>query len=73
MCDKKNYNYKFVYYFILQMRFLDCREGGKIPSPSILDVGVKSALNFSGFDEAMFFKRGGVYKWSKKDIIFDDW
>lgn len=62
-------------YLILDeyMRFLDCRRGGKAPSPSILDVGVESALNFSGFDEAMFLKRGGIYKWSKKDIIFDDW
>lgn len=47
------------------MRFLDCREGSKIPSKSILDVGVPNALYFSGFDEAMFKKRGGVYKWSK--------
>nr|XP_022918330.1 radical S-adenosyl methionine domain-containing protein 2-like [Onthophagus taurus] len=55
-------------YLILDeyMRFLDCREGAKIPSKSILDIGVKNALKFSGFDEAMFKKRGGVYKWSKE-------
>nr|CAD7460562.1 unnamed protein product [Timema tahoe] len=48
-------------YLILDeyMRFLDCREGSKKPSPSILDVGVANALDSSGFDEAMFRKRGG--------------
>lgn len=53
-------------YMFFQMRFLDCRRGSKIPSKSILDVGVKNALKFSGFDEVMFKKRGGIYKWSKK-------
>lgn len=48
------------------MRFLDCTSGSKIPSKSILDIGVANALKFSGFDEAMFKKRGGVYKWSKQ-------
>lgn len=54
-------------YLILDeyMRFLDCQNGSKIPSKSILDVGVDNALQFSGFDEAMFKKRGGIYKWSK--------
>ncbi|XP_063713389.1 S-adenosylmethionine-dependent nucleotide dehydratase RSAD2-like [Symsagittifera roscoffensis] len=56
-------------YFILDefMRFLDNTSGCKKPSPSILDVGVKEALKFSGFDEQMFFKRGGKYNWSKSD------
>ncbi|XP_017774609.1 PREDICTED: radical S-adenosyl methionine domain-containing protein 2-like [Nicrophorus vespilloides] len=56
-------------YLILDeyMRFLDCTRGGKEPSKSILDVGVNNALKFSGFDEAMFKKRGGFYKWSKAD------
>lgn len=49
------------------MRFLDCTGGSKEPSKSVLDVGVPNALRFSGFDEAMFKKRGGVYKWSKLD------
>lgn len=49
------------------MRFLDCTRGSKEPSKSLLDVGVSNALRFSGFDEAMFRKRGGVYKWSKLD------
>ncbi|XP_060081106.1 S-adenosylmethionine-dependent nucleotide dehydratase RSAD2-like isoform X2 [Ylistrum balloti] len=57
-------------YLILDeyMRFLDCTRGGKDPSKSILDVGVADALMFSGFDESMFFKRGGKYKWSKADM-----
>ncbi|XP_066246783.1 S-adenosylmethionine-dependent nucleotide dehydratase RSAD2-like [Euwallacea similis] len=55
-------------YLILDeyMRFLDCQNGWKIPSKSILDVGVEEALKFSGFDEEMFKKRGGIYKWSKE-------
>ncbi|KAL1490086.1 hypothetical protein ABEB36_012829 [Hypothenemus hampei] len=55
-------------YLILDeyMRFLDCRKGSKIPSKSILDVGVTEALKFSGFDDAMFKKRGGIYKWTKE-------
>ncbi|CAG9764160.1 unnamed protein product [Ceutorhynchus assimilis] len=55
-------------YLILDeyMRFLDCQGGSKEPSKSILDVGVENALRFSGFDEAMFKKRGGFYKWSKE-------
>ncbi|XP_013870001.1 S-adenosylmethionine-dependent nucleotide dehydratase RSAD2 isoform X2 [Austrofundulus limnaeus] len=57
-------------YLILDeyMRFLDCREGRKDPSRSILDVGVKEAILFSGFDEKMFLKRGGKYVWSKADM-----
>ncbi|XP_072134581.1 S-adenosylmethionine-dependent nucleotide dehydratase RSAD2 [Mobula birostris] len=57
-------------YLILDeyMRFLDCTQGRKDPSKSILDVGVENAIKFSGFDEKMFFKRGGKYKWSKADM-----
>lgn len=50
------------------MRFLDCRQGRKDPSKSILDVGVREAILFSGFDEKMFLKRGGKYVWSKADM-----
>lgn len=53
------------------MRFLDCRGGAKVPSPSLLDVGVHNALDKSGFDEIMFRKRGGVYNWSKKDMLME--
>ncbi|XP_036398484.1 radical S-adenosyl methionine domain-containing protein 2 [Megalops cyprinoides] len=57
-------------YLILDeyMRFLDCTEGRKDPSKSILDVGVENAIQFSGFDEKMFLKRGGKYTWSKADM-----
>ncbi|XP_078601428.1 S-adenosylmethionine-dependent nucleotide dehydratase RSAD2-like [Branchiostoma floridae x Branchiostoma japonicum] len=60
-------------YLILDeyMRFLDCRNGRKEPSRSLLDVGVKGAIQFSGFDEKMFFKRGGKYTWSKADLQLD--
>ncbi|CAF1372093.1 unnamed protein product [Didymodactylos carnosus] len=61
-------------YLILdeRMRFLDCRYGRKDPSPSILDVGVEAALNRSGFDEKMFFERGGKYEWTK-NVDVNDW
>nr|XP_056712534.1 S-adenosylmethionine-dependent nucleotide dehydratase RSAD2 [Euleptes europaea] len=57
-------------YLILDeyMRFLNCKNGRKEPSRSILDVGVENAIQFSGFDENMFFKRGGKYVWSKADM-----
>lgn len=57
-------------YLILdeRMRFLDCVDGRKTPSPSLLDVGVEAAIQASGFDEAMFFQRGGKYVWSKSDM-----
>ncbi|KAM9315356.1 S-adenosylmethionine-dependent nucleotide dehydratase RSAD2 [Gastrophryne carolinensis] len=60
-------------YLILDeyMRFLDCRNGRKDPSKSILDVGVENAVRFSGFDEKMFLKRGGKYVWSKADLKLD--
>lgn len=47
------------------MRFLDCTGGQKKPSASLLDVGVQEAIKFSGFDEKMFFERGGKYTWTK--------
>lgn len=60
-----------------RMRFLDCRNGDKRPSESILDVGVENALKFSGFDEKAFLKRGGVYEWSKSNLLqtvdISDW
>ncbi|XP_001510936.1 radical S-adenosyl methionine domain-containing protein 2 [Ornithorhynchus anatinus] len=57
-------------YLILDeyMRFLNCRNGRKEPSRSILDVGVQEAIKFSGFDEKMFLKRGGKYVWSKAEL-----
>lgn len=60
-------------YLILDeyMRFLNCTNGRKDPSKSILDVGVEAAIKFSGFDEKMFLKRGGKYVWSKADLKLD--
>ena len=62
---------KFINVLLVQMRFLDCRSGAKIPSKSVLDVGVENAINASGFDEKMFFRRGGKYTWSKADMDFN--
>lgn len=57
-------------YLILDeyMRFLNCRNGKKEPSASLLDVGVQRALCGSGFDEQAFLDRGGVYVWSKHQL-----
>ncbi len=49
-----------------ELRFLDCSGGGKVPSESILQVGVERALQQSGFDLQMFEKRGGVYNWTRE-------
>jgi len=48
-----------------ELRFLDCSENGKIPSQSILEVGVERALSQAGFDDAMFQKRGGIFEWTR--------
>lgn len=57
-----------------EMRFLDCSNGGKIPSESILKVGVEKALSQAGFDFEKFQERGGIYDWSREretDLISD--
>ena len=51
-----------------EMRFLNCQNGGKAPSESILEVGVENALNESGFDRSAFEERGGRFHW-KRNII----
>lgn len=48
-----------------ELRFLDCSDNGKIPSQSILEVGVDRALAQAGFDEEMFQKRGGIFEWTR--------
>ncbi|KAI0317324.1 hypothetical protein OF83DRAFT_1058879 [Amylostereum chailletii] len=48
------------------MRFLDCRDGGKSPGRSLLDVGVDEALKGAGFDEQAFVARGGIFDWSRR-------
>lgn len=54
-------------YLILdeKMCFLNCTQGRKDPSASILDVDVSAALAEAGFDEHMFRQRDGQYEWSK--------
>ena len=47
------------------MCFLDCSGGGKVPSESILKVGVLPALAQAGFDAEMFYKRGGIFDWKR--------
>ncbi|KAI9566611.1 radical SAM enzyme [Boletus coccyginus] len=49
-----------------RMSFLDCRDGGKKPGRSILDVGVETALLDSGFDEKTFLDRGGIFEWTRE-------
>ena len=49
-----------------ELRFLDCSSGGKIPSESILKVGVGRALEQAGFDHEMFKQRGGIYDWERE-------
>eukprot|EP00586_Coscinodiscus_wailesii_P015748 CAMPEP_0172502242 /NCGR_PEP_ID=MMETSP1066-20121228/158109_1 /TAXON_ID=671091 /ORGANISM="Coscinodiscus wailesii, Strain CCMP2513" /LENGTH=229 /DNA_ID=CAMNT_0013277429 /DNA_START=239 /DNA_END=928 /DNA_ORIENTATION=+ len=49
-----------------KMRFLDSSGGRKVPSESILTVGVSDALKQCGFDEDMFYLRGGVYDWHRE-------
>lgn len=49
-----------------ELRFLDCSKGGKVPSESILQVGVEQALQQSGFDLSMFQERGGIYDWKRE-------
>jgi len=54
-------------YLILdeELRFLNCTDGGKVPSESLRYVSVARALQQAGFDDEMFEKRGGVYNWSR--------
>lgn len=53
-------------YLILDeyMRFLD--RDGREPSKSILEIGVKEALQQVTWDNQSFMERGGVYDWSRK-------
>jgi len=49
------------------LRFLDCSTNKKVPSKSILEVGVVEAMKQSGFDDNLFQQRGGIYNWSKEE------
>ena len=57
-------------YFLLdeEMMFLNCKNGKKEPSGSILNVGVQAALNGSGFDAKAFEKRGGKFNWKNENL-----
>lgn len=58
------------------MCFLDCSSGGKIASPSILDVGVEEAYKHAGFNHELFALRGALYDWTKKKTdcsSINDW
>jgi len=49
-------------------RILDVSSGNKIPTHSIVKVGLAKALQElgNGFDKDMFYKRGGYYQWQKQ-------
>lgn len=69
MVPENNANMRDSYLILDEyMRFLNCRNGKKEPSASLLDVGVRRALRGSGFDERAFRDRGGVYVWSKRRL-----
>jgi len=52
-------------------RLLDVSTGNKLPTHSIIKVGLSKALQElgNGFDKAMFYKRGGYYQWQKKPRV----
>ncbi len=52
-----------------KLRFLDCSQGKKIPSQSILDVGVEEAFKQSGFNKDLFDARGGNFDWKKENLL----
>ncbi|CAG8514078.1 21473_t:CDS:1, partial [Racocetra persica] len=54
-------------YLILdeKLRFLNCTDSNKVPSESLLDVDVDTALQQAGWDESAFLQRQGIYNWSK--------
>ena len=57
-------------------RFLDCSSGGKVPTKSILEVGVLAARQElissagGGFDRAAYYERDGYYpdQWSRDAV-----
>ncbi|KAK3669997.1 hypothetical protein LTR78_010096 [Recurvomyces mirabilis] len=48
------------------MRFMDKGAGMITTSDSILEVGVKAAMNQVKWDTASFLERGGIYDWAKE-------
>jgi radical S-adenosyl methionine domain-containing protein 2 len=55
-----------------EMRFLDCSKNKKTPSKSILEYSVEEAYNDSGFNETLFYERGGEYDWCKGESLVKD-
>lgn len=55
------------------MCFLNCTSGAKVPSKSVLDVGVDEALAEAGFDSKQFEERGGYYadQWTRDQPSID--
>lgn len=45
---------------------MNCRDGGKKPGRSVLNVGVHAALRDSGFNEKAFEERGGIFDWKRE-------
>lgn len=54
------------------MCFLDKGEGMMTKSESILDVGVKSAMQQVKWDKESFVDRGGIYDWGKQGSCGDE-
>eukprot|EP00918_Siedleckia_nematoides_P078930 GHVU01172811.1.p1 GENE.GHVU01172811.1~~GHVU01172811.1.p1 ORF type:complete len:309 (+),score=45.82 GHVU01172811.1:96-1022(+) len=69
MVPEKNEEMKDSYVILDEkLRFLNCQSGMKVPTRSIMDVGVEEALKEAGYDHAAFLRRGGAYEWRKSNI-----
>lgn len=55
-----------------RLRFLDKGDGPMKKSDSLLDVGVKRAMQQVAWDKSAFDKRGGVYEWRKPQNVDGD-
>lgn len=57
-------------YLILNeyLQFLNCTEGEKRPTKSILEVGVVEAMSDAGWDVPSFHDRKGKYEWSRSAL-----
>ncbi|KAF6809783.1 radical s-adenosyl methionine domain-containing protein 2 [Colletotrichum sojae] len=54
-----------------KLRFLDKGDGPMKKSDSLLDVGVKRAMQQVAWDKSAFDKRGGIYEWQKPQTTGD--
>ncbi|KAK6225058.1 radical s-adenosyl methionine domain-containing protein 2 [Colletotrichum tabaci] len=55
-----------------RLRFLDKGDGPMKKSDSLLDGGVKKAMQQVAWDKGAFDKRGGVYEWRKPQNVGDN-